>query len=182
MTNVRVGSRDSVLGAGVLEEVVADIKRPTLPNWISPAPQGIGSKKQGKLSADQWRTLCTVHLVITLIRLWGGGGPEALSRTWLDNFLALVVAIRYATKRSVSEESIRIVEEYMKTYLEGVVAIYTADYLTINHHLSLHLPDFLRRLGPVHGWWAFPFERYNGIIQRFKTNNKLGKLMKIWLF
>jgi hypothetical protein len=44
-----------------------------------------------------------------------------------------------------------------------------------NHHLSLHLAECIRNFGPVHGWWAFPFERYNGIIQRYNTNNKMGE-------
>lgn len=31
--------------------------------------------------------------------------------------------------------------------------------MTINRHLSLHLPDFFRRLGPVYGWCTFAFKR-----------------------
>lgn len=168
------GHREVVLNAAVLAEVVNDVKKTTLPNWIAGPPQNLGSRKQGKLSADQWRSLCTISLVVTLIRLWSGGGEFSTSKRWLDNFLDLVVAIRYATKRSTTPESIAIVEEQVDRYLRGLVELFGVEALTLNHHLSLHLPDFLRRLGPVHGWWTFAFERYNGIIQRFNTNNKFG--------
>ncbi|KAF6741021.1 hypothetical protein DFP72DRAFT_995748 [Ephemerocybe angulata] len=150
-----------ILDAIVLGEVVDDIKKTTLPSWIAAPSQNIGTKKQGKLSADQWRVLCTVSLVITLVRLWGEGGEQATSRKWLDNFLALVTAIKYATKRSTTEESITIVDDHLQLYLKGLVELFSRDVLTVNHHLSLHLPAFLRRLGPVHGWWTFAFERYN---------------------
>ncbi|KAJ3530036.1 hypothetical protein NMY22_g8740 [Coprinellus aureogranulatus] len=173
------GKREVILNAIVLMEVVNDIKKTSLPNWIAPPPQNLGSKKQGKLSADQWRTICTISLVVTLIRLWSGGGPFSTAKRWLDNFLDLVIAIRYTTKRSVSDESISVVEEHILKYLQGLVELFGPEVLTINHHLSLHLPDFLRRLGPVHGWWTFAFERYNGIIQRFNTNNKFGELLVI---
>ena len=43
-----------------------------------------------------------------------------------------------------------------------------------HHHLSLHLPECLRDFGPVHSWWAYPFERFNGIIQRTKSNKRVG--------
>ena len=39
-------------------------------------------------------------------------------------------------------------------------------------HLHLHLQDSFLNYGPVHGFWAFPFERYNGILGSYQTNNK----------
>jgi hypothetical protein len=168
------GDKEVICNKFVLGEVVKDMKRTTLPTWISPPPQNLGAKKNGKLSADHWRTACTVSLVITLVRLWSSDTGDLDAGKRLENFMALVGAVRYTMKRTTSEKSIAIYEEEMRRYLDSLVELFGIAVVVPNHHLSLHLPDFLRRLGPVHGWWTFAFERYNGIIQRLNTNSKIG--------
>ncbi|TFK18422.1 hypothetical protein FA15DRAFT_577312, partial [Coprinopsis marcescibilis] len=145
-----------------------------MPSWVSPPPQDLGTKRGGKLTADQWRTLATIFLVLTLVNLWGNGSPELKDR--LDNFISLVIVTKYATKRRISTQDIAIVEENLVKYLEGLKTIYPRHNFTINHHMSLHLPQFLRRLGPTHSWWTFPFERFNGVIQQINNNSRLGEL------
>lgn len=166
--------RPVVLDGPTLDEVKVDMANTILPSWMANGPPNLGSAGSGKLSADQWRTVCSVNLVITMIRLWGH--PEATARetALLGNFLALVIMVRWATKRSTSEEHLKILEDNLQYYLKSLVELFSEDALYPNHHLSLHLPECIRNFGPVHGWWAFPFERYNGIIQRFNTNNKMG--------
>lgn len=144
---------------------------------MSRAPKNLGSAKHGKLKADHWRTACTVNLVITLVRLWGQADSTPRQRELLENFIHLVTVVRWATTRSTSEEHVRIIEEELQLYLRGLVELFGEGCLYPNHHFSLHLPQCLRLFGPVHGWWSFPFERYNGIIQRQNHNNKLGKLL-----
>jgi len=36
----------------------------------------------------------------------------------------------------------------------------------------MHLKDCFLDYGPTHGFWCFPFERYNGILGGYPTNNK----------
>lgn len=163
-----------VLDRPVLDRISFDIQTTTFPTWMVPPPKGLGHKSTGKLSADQWRVLATVCLVLTLVQLWMIDGTPH-EQKMLDNFLELVTAIKYATKRSVTEQDIQTVETSLPRYLQGILDLYPDTKLVPNHHLSLHLPQFLRRLGPVHGWWAFAFERFNGIIQRFNTNNRFGE-------
>ncbi|TEB26925.1 hypothetical protein FA13DRAFT_1635191, partial [Coprinellus micaceus] len=149
-------------------EIVEDMDRTYTPSWIQLPPRGFGTRSQGKLSADQWRVLCTVCMVFTLARLWGEERHE--NHKFLRHFIKLVVVVTRATKRSISEEDIELISESMQAYIQGAVDLFGKGILTINHHLTLHLPELLRQFGPVNGWWAFPFERYNGIIQRYKNN------------
>lgn len=161
----------TVLSKEVLQEVWADMANTTLPSWIQMPPKNVGSSSAGRLKADQWRTFSTVNLVITLIRLWSGTDMQPM----LDNFLALVSAVRWATLRSTSNNHISVVQEQMIHYLTTTVQLFGARVLTINHHMSLHIVDFLRLFGPVHGWWSFPFERYNGILAGTNSNFKAGE-------
>ena len=50
--------------------------------------------------------------------------------------------------------------------------IYGTDICTPNMHLHCHLNDIIRDLGPIHSFWCFSFERYNGILGSFTTNNR----------
>ncbi|TFK58259.1 hypothetical protein BDN72DRAFT_748314, partial [Pluteus cervinus] len=148
-----------------------DIEKTVKPSWLASAPKNLGDPGHGKLTADQWRTACTVSMVITLIRIWR---PAPDRSEYLDNFLHLVTAIRWATMRTSSTRQISIVEKYFKRYCETTVELFGESVLVPNTHLSLHLAECIKAFGPVHGWWAFPFERYNGIIQRQNSNHKLG--------
>ncbi|RDX44049.1 hypothetical protein OH76DRAFT_1299183, partial [Lentinus brumalis] len=64
---------------------------------------------------------------------------------------------------------------HMLSYLQGLWKLFEHK-LVPNHHLSLHLASCLMLFGPVHGWWGYPFEHYNGIIQRLNTNNKIDEI------
>jgi hypothetical protein len=163
-----------VISLEVMKTIQNDIARTTLPSWLERPPPNFGSPSHGKLKADHWRTVCTVSLIITLVRLWGREDCPEWEKKMLRNFLDLVIAVKTATKRSVSAEQIERYEFYMTRYLKTLRDLYSDSHFVPNHHLSLHLPRCLRDFGPVHAWWSFPFERYNGVISRLNTNNKPG--------
>ena len=167
-------SKPPLLGKEVMEQVWADMARTTLPSWMGRAPKNLGSPSHGKLKADQWRTACTVNLVITLVRLWGQHDSNEDLQAILSNFISLVIMVRWASRRSTSLDHIEIIQSNLDYYLKSLVDLFGKSVIRPNHHLSLHITECLQAFGPVHGWWAFPFERYNGILQRKNTNNKLG--------
>ncbi|KAI6036197.1 hypothetical protein BKA83DRAFT_118693, partial [Pisolithus microcarpus] len=165
-----------ILHKGILEEIWADMNQTMLPSWMARAPRNLGSPNQGYIKADQWRTACDVNLVITLIRLWGRPDSEQKHKDYLENFLALVTAVRWATKRSTSELHMKVVQDNFQLYLRSLVKLFPLSVLKPNHHLSLHLVECMRLFGPAHGWWAFPFERYNGVLGSVNTNGKEGEM------
>ncbi|PSR72259.1 hypothetical protein PHLCEN_2v11851 [Hermanssonia centrifuga] len=166
------GRKTHVLGKETLAAVHADVERTELPSWVSHAPKNFGSKTRGKLSADQWRTVCTIHLPITLIRIWQG--PRELQM--LDNFMDLVAAVEIGGMMQVSEEHIQLYEAKILSYLRGMKSIYLEATVKPNHHLAYHLAMFLRRFGPVHSWRAYAFERFNYMLQNLNTNMHIGEL------
>lgn len=168
----------AVLGKETMGEVWKDMKRTTLPPWISPAPAQIGTSKTGKLSADQWRTTATVHFVVTLVRLWGSDDPTSRQYKMLTNFMDLVTATKLATMRSMSSSRISVFKEHMKRYLDGMLVLYTDVGVSPGQHMSLHFEELLSRFGPTHGWRGWVFERMNYKLQQVPTNKKFGKLSK----
>ena len=166
---------EAVLHKEVLEEGWSDMDKTILPSWMARVPRRLSSPNQGHVKADQWQTACEVNLIITLIHIWGAGQASKENKAYLDNFLALVTAVRWATMRLTSDGHIRIINNNLQQYLHSLVKLFSPRVLTVNHHLSLHLVECLRLFGPVHGWWAFPFERYNGMLGRSNTHNKEGE-------
>ena len=164
-----------VLGQQTLAEVWADMSKTTLPSWIGRAPPKLGDGRHGKLSADQWRTACTVNLVITLVRLWGLYPSDHRKHQMLVNFMDLVTACKLAMMRRTTPQRIKQFQQHMHRYLETTKVLYVYSALTPNHHLSLHLPRLFENFGPPHAWMCFVFERSLRWLKFIKTSNKFGK-------
>ncbi len=167
-------SKFRVLSYDILTAIRADIVSTYLPSWLERPPSNFGSLSHGKLKADQWRTVCTVNMVITLVRLWSASDASDHDRDLLENFLHLVSAVDLASRRTMSPSRAAAYDEHMYLYLSGLRKLFDHQFVP-NHHLALHLYSCLRLFGPVQGWWAFPFERYNGLITQTNTNYKSGE-------
>lgn len=177
---VEIETSAPVLGANVLHFIKQDMDRTSLPSWVSPAPRNWGTTERGKLSADQWRVLYTIHLPVSLIALWSGG--ESRYVDMLHNFMHLVAAVRIASSRAVNDEYIETYETCITSYVEGLKNLYPDASIKPNHHLSLHLGDFMRRFGPVHAHRTFAFERSNYLMQQMPTNKKHGDFSVFIIF
>lgn len=145
-----------------------------MPSWIAPAPRLVGTKECGKLSADQWRTTCTIHMVISLVRLWGSSPKTDRFHQLLKNYMNLVLATKLASMRVVTEDRIRLFETVWINYLKGLQTLFPQIDLAPYQHLTMHFGDYLRRFGPVHAWSCWAFERGNYLLQQIKTNMRFG--------
>lgn len=169
----------AVLGKGLLSEVRADTDRLGLPSWVAPAPRNAGSKSHGSLNADQWRAFCFINLSHTLTRIWGLKHKDSREYRMLVNFLNLVMAVKVATKRSVSPDDISLYNHHIRAYLNELLQLYPGTTITPYQHLCLHFGSLLQRFGPTHAWRCFPFERCNYILQNIPTNSRFGEKIRL---
>ncbi|KAJ3503629.1 hypothetical protein NLJ89_g8347 [Agrocybe chaxingu] len=139
---------EHILDKNVVDEIRNDMNKIILPGWVNRAPRKFGSTSHGKVSADHWRTLCTINFVITLVRLWGHPQAKQFRHDHLSNFMALVAVVRFATARTISEAHIQIVEAQLQEYFRSLVKLRHTLYPS--HHMLFHLPECLRLFGPVH--------------------------------
>lgn len=167
-------SKTAVLGREVLAAYAQDRANMELPSWMSHAPIRAGHTEHGKLSADQWRSFCSVHLPVTLIRKWGGEGPDSRFYQMLTNFLDLVIAVEIASNMVTSPAHISLYKSHMTKYLVEVKNLYKEASVTPNHHMALHIDDFLELYGPAPGTWIFHMERANHDYQEIPTNGHFG--------
>ncbi|KAJ3547879.1 hypothetical protein NM688_g5358 [Phlebia brevispora] len=170
----KASKKTKVLGRDTLAAIHLDAEKMELPSWLSRAPAQFGSKATGKLSADQWRTVCTIHLPITLIRLWSLGSDDpgdVRRKQMLDNYMDLVTAVTIAGMVVMTEEHIKLYEEAILRYLRTIKELYPEASIKPNHYLAIHLAVFMHLFGPVHSWRFF-----NYLLQCINTNMRIGDL------
>lgn len=162
-----------------IEEVWKDLKRMVKPSWVTSVPTTLSSSGP-KLKSDQWRTIGSLYLPVTLIRLWTNGSldpdPNAIRRQKLLHMTMLLFsAINLATSRATSRHNAKVYLDLLIQYRQELHTLFPRYQCAANQHLSFHISTCLLLHGPVQGWWAFPFERVIGMLQRFSTNYKAGK-------
>ncbi len=167
-----------VLSSKDMSEIWADLETILTPTWMTSVPHNLGNPAHGKLKADQWCTLGTVHLPLSLICLWGSvdsDNPRSVCcRKILEVTMFLVSAVVIATSHTISTAHADSYLMHMIDYLNGIKELFPKYRLHPNHHMALHIHEYLLLFGPVHSWWTFPFERMIGALQRMPHNNKPG--------
>ncbi len=146
-----------------------------LPLSLIRAPLDWGTTCRGKLSTDQWRVICTIHLPITLVRLWGPS-PVTRQQQMIENFMDLYKAMEIAQNCIISKDHITSYDTHIVQYLKGVNHLYRDFAMKPIHHMAQHLREFMLRMGPVHAYRIPAFERLNYLMQQENTNLKIGLL------
>jgi hypothetical protein len=166
-----------------MDEICSDIVNMLRPSWLTSLPSEFGSAGYGKLKADQWHILGTTFLPVSLVRLWSvveAGNPHSeRCHQILDMMMSLLSAVAIACSRVTSLNHAHLYLTNMYSYLNSLKILFSDYSLHSNHHIALHLPDYLLLYGPVYSWWTFPFERLIGILQHISTNYKLGKFYNL---
>jgi len=82
----------------------------------------------------------------------------------------------------VTPEDITIADGLLLRFYKRTVELYGTKAITPNMHMHCHLASCIRKFGPVHSFWLFPFERYNGILEGQLTKNRSIELQPMRRF
>jgi hypothetical protein len=167
----RVTGSSSLITRSDLEEIQADISKVVVPSWFTKITPEFGEIFNGKLKADEWRSLFTVYLPLTLTRLWASSRRHRLH---LKSLLILSIIVNIACSTTLSSALRRCFDDAIQLYLQ-IIRMENGCSLVTNHHLSLHLSNIMERFGPCRSYWAFPYERLIGKLQRTLFSPSIGK-------
>jgi len=120
------------------------------------------------LTADEWKNWT---LLFSLLMLHDILPPEHLACWKL-----FVSACQIYCSSFVSIDDIEKAQEYMNAFFQSAETLYGAKFLTLNTHLHLHLAECFLDYGPCYGFWLFSFERYNGILGKYHTNQQATEI------
>ena len=72
----------------------------------------------------------------------------------------------------ITVENIKLGDAFLLQFCKRVERLFGKDSITPNMHLHNHLRECIEDFGPVHGFWCYPYERYNGLLGATPNNNR----------
>jgi hypothetical protein len=162
---------------GNLQQLCTVIDEMRLPSHIGRVPATVGQAKGGKLKAEEWINLFSLLLIPTfLLIMTTSSTPREDINSQFSNLLHLVSITNLVRQNKITNEDIDSLEEHLKEYRRGILRLYPQFTTKPNHHLALHVPKDILRMGPAPCWTAWAFERLNGSLARIPTNNQISEL------
>jgi len=114
------------------------------------------------LTADEWKNWT---LILSLISLF-----DILPSEHLSCWKYFVSACKIYSSPAVSLIEIDQAHDSMCKFFLAAEQLYGPRFLTIYSHVHLHLSTSYKDYGPCYGFWLFSFERYNGLLGKYHTN------------
>ncbi len=119
------------------------------------------SSNYGSFTAEQWKVWTLEYSMYVLKDLL----PEPNYVCWQ----AFVQGCRKICSPIITHDEINAAHLLFVKFCSTFENIYGSDAVRPN----IHLRDSIENFGPVYSFWLFSFERYNGILGKIKTNNRL---------
>ena len=70
----------------------------------------------------------------------------------------------------IHEAEVDKADELLLSFCTGFEQLYGREACTPNLHMHCHLKECVLDVGPLHSFWCFSFERYNGILENMKMS------------
>ena len=87
-------------------------------------------------------------------------------------WLLFVRATTFLCKPIIKVDDVNSADLFFLQFCRRFEVLYGKKHCTPNMHLHLHLKQCFLDFGPPHAFWCFAFERYNGILGSYHTNNR----------
>ena len=134
------------------------------PHSVGRLPIKIASGFSG-FTADQWKNWNICYSPIVL--------RDILPRIHLQYWLLFVKACTMLCKRCLRKSDVEVSDQCFRLFCEKFQEVNGPNACTPNMHMHLHLKECLLDYGPPYAFWCYAFERYNGMLGRFPTNQKI---------
>lgn len=84
----------------------------------------------------------------------------------------------------ISETDVIRADELLLTFCKKFQELYGEERCTPNMHMHMHchLKECILDVGPLHSFWCFSFERYNGLLENMKKSWKAPEIQLIHKF
>lgn len=134
-----------------------------IPSSIGRIPHKVASAFSS-FTADQWKSWTNIF---SLYALHGILDDEDY-KCWQ----LFVQACQILTTPTITLEAAEKGHRLLLEFCIKFEFIYKSHRVTPNMHLHTHLLNCIKDYGPVYSFWLFSFERYNGLLGSFRTNQR----------
>ena len=152
----------NILTTKKFKQIEGRIQSIKIPKDVGRLPLKISSSFSG-FTADQWRNWTITFSPVAL----KGIIPQEHLTCWL----LFVKACTHLCTRVIHRSAILSADRFLLQFCKQFKQLYGDKECTPNMHLHLHLKDSIKDYGPVYSFWCFAFERFNGVLGSYHTNN-----------
>ena len=154
---------NNIISESQFELIQNRINRMVTPSDIGRIPHKILSGFSS-LTADQFKNWI-VHFSLISLR-------DILPGEHFECWRHFVLACRIMCSNDITCSNIHLLDALLMYFCKRVERLYGRKSITPNMHMHAHLSESISDYGPCHGFWLFPFERYNGIPENQPNNNR----------
>lgn len=115
-------------------------------------------------TAEEWKNWTILFSLFSL--------KEVLPLQHYQCWHLFVKASYILCRRAITTTELNQAHAHLMSFYSTVVILYGKDHCTMNLHLHGHLKECIEDYGPVYSFWLFAFERLNGILGSYHTNNR----------
>ena len=159
---VTVWTEKGFLTQGNKEVLEKQMQKFSIPSGMGRVPCTLANFSG--FTANQWKNWILVYSSIILKTVL----PEPDYNCWL----LFVRACSLLLSGAITCNDIELADEFLSMFCSQFQELYGEEACTFNMHLHMHLKESLIDYGPLHSFWCFSFERYNGILTSYHTNKR----------
>jgi hypothetical protein len=134
-----------------------------LPSYMANIPYKISSSFSS-LTANQWAVWCNYLSMACLY----GRVTEKVYRVWQ----LYVESCHLFCQPVISVHDLNIAHEKLMQFCRQFEKLFSSKLVTMNIHLHTHMVESIISHGPMPAFWLYGFERKNGLLGKFPTNNR----------
>ena len=151
----------NIISSANYSELQAKVDAIKPPPKLGRIPRKIGSGFSS-FTADEWKNWILLYSGYAL----HGILPAQDYNCWLIFVKACIFICQLVITRQDAFNAHKLILQYCKTFEQ----LYGSDRCTPNMHMACHIYDCILDYGPLAAFWAFSFERYNGILENLKLS------------
>lgn len=155
-----------LLDSSQTEEFLRRVKSVRVPYDIGRLPNNVFDRGEGLsgITAAQWKSYIIVYARPCLYKLLPHRAYKCI--VLLSEIISLIVSPVFTHDNIAT--LYRLLHEHHNLFCQ----YYGKWAVTVNYHMSLHIPDMILDLGPPQSFWCFAYERMNGILAGTPNSNR----------
>ena len=162
----------------LIEKVQLPVLQERVDNCVVPSSMGRIPHKIASLcssfTADQWKTWTNVFSLFAL--------HDILEDDHFECWRLFVHASRLLSNSRITLDEAEKGHQLLLQFCNRFEQLYGSELVTPNMHLHTHLLDCIKDYGPIYSFWLFSFERYNGLLGGYRTNQRSVELQLMRAF
>lgn len=152
-----------ILSSDDFDSIQSKVNKVVVPADLGRIPYKIASGFSS-FTADQFKNWVLYYSLLVL--------RDKLKDEHLECWRHFVLGCRLLCSKSITPEKLKLADALLLQFCKRTERLYGKDVITPNMHIHTHMRECVLDYGPLHGFWLFSFERFNGILGQQPNNNR----------